>query len=145
MDNELPANCLRGIHNTLSKNKKQLSVDNLNAGHFIFNPNEDREDDFDEMSINWWLNDDVVIFTLDQKNAKGRYKFKHGAALLGVEEINNIRGWVKLFDDIRLEREEIDGNAYHGNILVRKNVPGNRRNLFGSLMAIHVKEIYVRV
>lgn len=144
MATELPENCLRGIHNTLTGSKKILSIEYLNSGHFMFNKNEDRKDDFDEMSINWWDEDDVVMFTLNQKNAKGYYQYKYGAALLGVEEITKISRWVKIFDDIRLEKQKIPGNDYHGNILVSKNVNSNRRNLFGGMMALHVKEVYAR-
>lgn len=79
-----------------------------------------RDDGFIESSINWRDDDNAIKHILQQEKEPGKLQFQEGAALLSRLELDRI----KLKDQrLTYERRPIEGNCYHGNILLAENVP----------------------
>lgn len=77
-----------------------------------------REDNFQELSINWNDNADSLEKILCQKNASGNIQFKGGAAKLSLQMTTML---LKIFIDnnqFDYERRPVEGNEFHGNLLI---------------------------
>lgn len=98
------------------------SKDFIQEGHVLasaFQFDEtDRTDNYKEASINW--DDDVNALNklLEQQKANGNLQFVGGATKL---ELYKVKMLLKYFIDsgkFSYERKPVEGNNYHGNLLV---------------------------
>ena len=107
-----PENCLRGI-----SSPNFIIQGMVGSGAFLFD-DKNRQDGWAECSVNWQDNDGVVDFTLSQTNPDGSSKFKGGALSIPLSELDRLKTLPSISGVLSYEREQIDGNIYHGNILL---------------------------
>lgn len=97
---------------------------------------EDREDDHEEISINWEDNEDVIPFSLDQRNQKGHVMFQAGVVRVPRDECDRISNEPAFLQKVSYERAETPDNPYHGNILIQKNLAKPRIRAIQGALAI---------
>jgi hypothetical protein len=112
----LPENFIRGI-----PNEGFLQNGKIGAHLFYFDANYKREDGWCEQSINWHDDDSVVPFTLDQRKEDGEYQFKVGIAIVKKDEIDHINKWQSVANILAYERNPLELNRYHGNLLIKSD------------------------
>jgi hypothetical protein len=83
----------------------------------------DRKDDFWESSIYWRDDHNALSMLLNQKKDNDALQFKAGAAVLSRNDIDSLIRKPILKEKLNYERKEIAGNKYHGNLLLKNNVP----------------------
>lgn len=126
---EYPDRCIRGILNpTLLPEDDMLSL-----GAFDFKRGE-RKDDWKEASINWIDDEDAVDFTFKQTKTSGDLRFKAGIAILPRSELDRIKKLYYFIGNFDYEREEKEGNDYHGNLLLKDNISNRKRDIIRSLL-----------
>lgn len=130
-----PENCIRG----LSKNC-EITVENLLPEDAFYFKNVQREDGWDEQSINWQDDDSVIRFTLNQKKENGDIKYVCGVAVIPRDRID------RLIDRISnsllgYERKPIDGNHFHGNILLKSGTTKKNMKVIAAGISLAVSKI----
>ena len=124
--NEFPDTCLRGL-------RKEKFVSHGYIVSLAFEPDrrtsDAREDKGTETSINWEDNDEVLDFTLKNRQVAG-----YGVARVDRETIDWINSNPNSLNVLVYERCPQDNNPYHGNIVFKANIPkALERNICGTL------------
>lgn len=85
---------------------------------------------------------DAIAFTLDQANEDGEHKFKVGVAILPRVELDKV---AKRYGANRFtyERAPDGSNHYHGNLLLKNDLPKPFKRLICNVLA-HNAEILMR-
>ena len=115
---KFPDRLIRGISNISDVDVDECVV---MSGAFSFK-DVAREDSYKELSINWLDNHGAIREANNKKKDNGEIQFKAGIALLNRKKIDYI-----LRDHIEqkrfnYERKPIEGNEYHGNLLIKSTV-----------------------
>lgn len=131
-----PDYCLRGISDSTCVDEEGEPTSSL----FQFS-NTHRVDGFSEESINWMDDNGAIEVLFSQKKEDNSLQFKYGAAKLSRKEIDRIRKGQYIKDRLFYERARIEGNHYHGNILLRREITKQRKKVICALLANSVKEI----
>ena len=114
-----PKNSLKGI-----PNDSYLSEDGSPGSHlFYFKENHLRDDGWIEQSINWQDDENAIHFTLGQRKEDGNYQFKSGVVVIPREEIDRLNRRPTVNELLSYERQPLENNSYHGNILLMSGVP----------------------
>ena len=125
-----PENCIRGI------NSPQYVVSGMVAvGAFSFSAN-DRSDGREECSINWEDEDGVVEFTLNQVNTDGSQQFTAGVYVFPLAEVKRLQIYLPIREVLSYEREVLDENKYHGNILLTQDTASPIRRMIAANLAL---------
>ena len=132
---DYPDNCIRG----LSKGC-EITVEGFAPEHAFYFDNVQRKDGWDEQSINWEDDESVIRFTLNQKKEKGDIKYVNGVAVISRYNID------RLIDRmakglLRYERKRIDGNRYHGNILLKSGTSKKAMKIIAAGISLSVEKI----
>ena len=130
-----PENCIRGI-----PNETYLPDGSVGAHLFHFNL-PDRGDGWTEQSVNWEDGDFVIEFTLAQRKADGELQFKGGVAVIPREEIDRLNNRPIVKGLLSYERQPIQDNPFHGNILLRANTPKPTMKLIAAGLALAITRI----
>ena len=113
---------------------------------FGFSVLSEKHGDVYEDSINWEDHNDVIPFTLNQKNKRknDEYQFKAGIAVISKFDLDIMRnkGYPKGYLDY--ERAPLEDNPYHGNLLVPKNIDKHRKRTISVELCMNVKYIVGR-
>lgn len=138
----LPDKFLRGIPNKDFLDKEGYPTSSL----FYFGQKNlsIRDDGFNEESINWFDDDGVIQFTLDQKKEDGSFQFKIGATILLKSEIELINTKPYVNNALKYERDMLTENKYHGNLLLKNDVPKALMMRIAAAIAISVIDIVKR-
>jgi len=106
----------------------------------------DRLDGFSEASINWYDNEHALELTLDQKkqNDNDTYQFKVGAAIISRVRLDAARQSPNAKGAISYERRVIEGNPYHGNILLKSGLTKQIRTMLAGNIAMCTERIIYR-
>ncbi len=131
-----PDYCLRGISDPASIDEEGAPTASL----FQFN-NSHRIDGLIDESINWMDDQGAVDTLFQQKKEDSTIQFKYGAAVLPRKEIDRISKGQWFRDRLLYERALVEGNNYHGNILLKKETPKPRKRMLCALLAHSVEEI----
>lgn len=136
-----PESFIRGI-----PNDSFMEGDFPNATLFNnFAENSERTDDYNEMSINWNDDEDVMQVTFEQKKKDtDQFQFKVGAAIMSKKELDRLCKKPQIKGGLAYERREVPGNRYHGNLLLRKGSSKGIKNLIASSLALCVEEVEFR-
>ncbi|MBQ7145463.1 MAG: hypothetical protein IJR95_01670 [Lachnospiraceae bacterium] len=80
-----------------------------------------RDDKKSEASINWVDDDGAITVALLQRKDSGKLQFPAGVAKLDLEKVKLI---LKSFseEEFSYERAPIEGNQYHGNLLMKSTI-----------------------
>ena len=116
---DYPENIIKGIPNNDFLVKDGTNK-NVHSHLFEF---KQREDGSVEQSINWEDDESVIDFTLNQKKANGDLQFKEGVVILSRAEVDKLNRRPTIGGVLSYERSPLDGNPYHGNLLLQANVP----------------------
>jgi len=134
-----PDNCIKGI-----LHEDFLLDDETVATHlFYFEMRYPRDDGWVEQSINWEDDDSVIEFTLKQEKENGVIKFKAGVVIIPREGIDRLSKLSNVLGKISYERQSLENNnnPYHGNILLKKNVPRHTMIMIAGTLALAVTKI----
>lgn len=115
-----PNELLRGIPNDACIDEFGYPASNL----FTFdNSSQQRTDGYKEESIAWRDHEEAVAILLNQKKEDGQIQFKIGVAVLSRHEIDRLiqRDWTR--QSLSYERDDKPENKYHGNLLLKVDVP----------------------
>ena len=131
---DFPVNCLRGI-----PNNDFLVGDGSVASHlFTFKDEDKRDDGWIEQSINWEDDNSALAFTLKQLNDKGEIQFKAGIAVLPRSELDHITKQPSVSGILAYERQPLEDNQYHGNILLKADTPKPTKKRIAATLATFV-------
>lgn len=100
-------------------------------------PDTPREDGAKELSINWFDDDGALLLILNEKKGD-RFVYRGGACILSTARLDEACNTVIQFTRLRYERKIIDGNKYHGNLLLLPNTPDLIRNMIAMYLAMTV-------
>ena len=131
MDNiDYPADFWRGI-----ANKDFLSNGHVLPEAFQFDK-EVRSDGYRELSINWNDCEDALTIALNQKRDNGKLQFAVGVANLNLSFVKQILFSYIEQGQFSYERRSIEGNPYHGNLLISNVIDKKARSLISSGLAL---------
>ncbi len=135
-----PASFLRGV-----PNPDFLLEDGSAATHlFHFEDEHRRSDGWTEQSINWEDNQSALELIFNQRRGDGELQFKTGAVRVSREEIDRLNRRPTVAGMLDYERRPIENNPYHGNLLLRSNVPKLTMRKIAAGIALAVSEIIKR-
>lgn len=121
MNNNLPEKYIRGILNS-----SYICSGYLTQQIFLFLPS-DHNTGYDESSINWCDDEKTIEFSMQQKKETGEPLFGHGVAVLDTSALKTC---LKQYgNEINCERYPVEGNAYHGNLLISKSITKQIKNI----------------
>jgi len=128
-----PNSCIKGI-----PDKNFLTPDMTRCGShlFYFKKIANRNDRLMETSINWEDDPSVIDFTFNQINPDGNKQFKAGIALIHRGEIDNIKRLLFVRGNLSYERKPEKHNKYHGNILLKEDVPNHVMKQIAATIAL---------
>ncbi len=128
-----PEHFLRGIIND------QFLVSGLPAGNlFSFqHTRPEREDNFKECSVTWRDNSKSVELLLREKTEKKEPTYKVGIGVFSTDELNRMKRKSHCREVLMFERRDINGNPYHGNILIHGSVDKKLSNEIASSIALN--------
>lgn len=125
--------CLRGILNDsfLVPGKKEA------APHLFYFNDAPERDGWKERSINWQDDEKALEFTLNFRDEGSKeFKFKAGVVRLAREEVDSIMRLRNALGILIYERRPLDGNAYHGNLLLKSDTPTFVERMIGGALAL---------
>ena len=113
------------INPPILNSTQRIPTANLFTGGFDLN--EDRQDEFEELSINWIDDDGAYDVAFSQINSKnGGHQFKAGVGVYDFATLKEIASSQFYKDILNYERAPIPNNKYHGNILLHKGVSAEK-------------------
>lgn len=137
-----PETCLKGIPNLTP----QFINSQGEVSPFLFRPHSEQEPNtngFHESSINWEDDSNVEKFTLNMKKPNGTVMFFGGVARMIRGLLDSVITETVCRNLVYYERDPIDENKYHGNILM--NLKGinkpHRAAIFEQLTSTIIKRI----
>lgn len=134
-----PDNCIKGIPNSdfLSPDRTQVAS---HLFHFKLEPSIDNG--WKQQSINWEDDQSAIQFTLDQrKEGSEERQFKEGAAILPRYEIDRLNKLATINGRLKYNRQPIQSNSYHGNILLATGVTKHTMLQVAASLALCVSRI----
>jgi len=130
-----PENCIKGVP------QRSFLPDGFVGAHLFYFQKPDRGDGWKDQSINWQDDDSVIGFTLNQRKENGELHFKAGAVILPRAEIDRLNKNLAANGVLSYERQILNNNPYHGNILLRSHVPIHEMKKLAAGLALAVSEI----
>jgi hypothetical protein len=111
---------------------------------FYFKDRDKRGDGWVEQSINWEDDNLAIELSLNQQKENGDFQFKVGLARIPREEIDRLNKQPTVNGVLDYERQPLEDNPYHGNLLLRSDVPKRTMKKIAAGLALAVSEIVRR-
>jgi len=134
-----PDSCLRGI----SVPDQMLDDGTVSTAAFNFS-DKVRGDGFKELSIVWEDDEKAGEVLLNQKKDNGEFQFKVGYAFVPRNEIDHLIKQPTVNGMLNYERQELENNPYHGNILVHSNTSRHMIRKIQAYLALFVSSVVRR-
>ncbi|NQU35620.1 MAG: hypothetical protein HQ521_20530 [Bacteroidetes bacterium] len=137
-----PEECIRGAR----EDQIYLENDNYIAGSnlFYFNKLDDPDSSgWKGNSINWKDDENAIEFTLNQEK-NGKKQFNAGAAIVPHTQLKKINRMPLVKGRLQFERDKLDDNPYHGNLLLGSNVTPRTMKVIAACIAAEVTEIVLQ-
>jgi hypothetical protein len=131
-----PEEFIRGIVNEESLDKDGRA----SASMFQFIDTQ-RNDEFIEASINWFDDEEALSVIMKQRKECGEIQFKIGAAILSRSMLDMLLKSHTTYNRLSYERKAIEGNKYHGNLLLLKGLERKTKVLICGIIASCVNRI----
>jgi len=129
-----PENCLRGI------SSKDCVKNNKPRAHlFYFHDRDKREDGKIEQSITWEDDENSIKVLSNQKKDNGEIQFKFGIVRIPLANITRINTFPQVNGAISYERDPIEGNCYHGNLLISADTDSDVKLAIAATLLLAVK------
>jgi hypothetical protein len=140
---DYPGRCIKGIPNDT------FLVEDGTVGSQLFHFKEEhkRDDGFIEESINWEDDRFAIRYTLTQRmerKGKRELQFKAGVAIINREEIDRLKKQLPVRGRLLYERQRLENNPYHGNILLDGDVPTSVMKMIAAGLALAVSDVVLR-
>jgi hypothetical protein len=132
---DYPDNCIRGL-----SRDSEITVEGFVPENAFYFKNVQREDGWDEQSINWEDDDSVIRFTLNQKKENGDIKYVNGVAVIYRYKIDRLIERISK-GLLGYERKPIDGNHFHGNILLKSGTSKKTMKIIAAGISLEVEKI----
>jgi hypothetical protein len=132
-----PNECIKGIPNQNFWDREGVVYSSL----FEFKENPIRSDSRLENSVNWIDCEDCIGFTMSQKKEDGAIQFREGLAVLSRDRIDSICTMPAVNNLLSYERAPLNGNPYHGNLLLDTNAKKHIRRHIQAALALAVNRI----
>jgi hypothetical protein len=98
-----------------------------------------------EDSINWFDDDQALVLLLNQRKKDSMdFQYREGVAVFCRQELDRIILRRQLMDKLRYERDEIEGNSYHGNLLLTTKMSKPDKKMIIAWIASCLEEIIKR-
>lgn len=131
-----PDKCLRGVINEQMMDSED---DDKVAGHFFLAGwGTGQDGDWEELSINWYDDEGAKCTLLDAKNDEQEPLYKVGVAIVSRAKVDLIKQSYQLKGLLEYNRDEIEGNSYHGNLLRRADLPKAKKRTIGYALQVTV-------
>jgi hypothetical protein len=102
------------------------------------NPSERTDNNYEE-SINWYDDEEALNSLLRQTKEDGSLKYKEGAAILSKNAIDAVKILPVAYNRLTYERRSVDGNIYHGNLLLSRDTSKHAMRMIASAIACCVE------
>ena len=138
-----PERCIRGIPN----NSYLVEGGSIGSQLFHFKEDHIREDGWVEESINWEDDRFAMKYTLKQRVERGgkrELQFKAGVAIIPRCEIDRLKRQLPVRERLLYERQILENNPYHGNILLNGDVPKQVMKMIAAGLSLAVSEVFLR-
>lgn len=137
---DFPEELLRGIPNKDFVEKDGHPTSNL--FYFEKRDNNVRQDGFIEESINWYDDPKALEVLIQQKKENDKFQFQYGAVILLKSELDRLISKPTVGDTLSYERRKLDGNDYHGNLLLHQSVDKPKmKRIAASIATICIKDV----
>jgi len=108
---------------------------------FRFHPSKDRNN-LEEVSINWYDDETAMILLKTQrKENSNAIQFPFGVAIMPRKLLDQAIELPNTRNALSYERNRIEGNPYHGNILQKVGLDKQTVRMFASHLAMYVERI----
>lgn len=135
-----PDNCIRGI-----PNDSYLVQDGSVGAHlFHFDIGSARTDGWVDQSINWQDDPEAIEFTMDQRKETGERQFQAGVVVVPRAEIDRLSRQPTVGGILSYERQPLENNRYHGNLLLQEGVPKPTMKKIAACLAVAVSQVIRR-
>ena len=105
---------------------------------------EEREDGYRELSINWNDDEHSIEVLFNQRRENGKIHFKVGAVKMDLAFTKHVLKAHIDSQEFAFERREVEGNKYHGNLLIKANVPKSIQQLVTNGLALVARNNIIR-
>ena len=95
-----------------------------------------RDDDFRELSINWNDCGEALELAIKQRKSNGDVQFTGGVVELDLVLVKTVLAPYIKEGTFSYERREVDGNPYHGNLLVSKALTKQQRSVISGTLGL---------
>ncbi len=137
IDRAYPESFFRGVTSPDAIDRKYMRV--LGEA-FRFDGNHMYNREYDEISINWNDDDNSLVNIKSQKKDE-KYKYENGIVSVSTKKIKEMKN--RYQNDFSYERSPIEGNEYHGNLLLNlSNISKQLRKSISEELAVNVDTIY---
>ena len=91
-----------------------------------------------------WEDDGSVVAIMLQQKRESAFQFKAGIARLPYTAVRHITRLPALTGILSYDREPLEDNPYHGNLLVSPSSTPTQRKLLPAAIALHVSDVIPR-
>ena len=130
-----PDECIRGISDVSC-----VTEDKPTSHLFNFKDENNRSDGWCEQSINWKDDEYSIQFTLKQQK-NGDVQFKVGIAIISRDQLDKLNRRPAIAGILSYERDALENNQYHGNLLLKTNTPKPIRKMVAAGIALAVETL----
>jgi len=122
---------------------KCIYEDGTIATHlFHFHENSSRKDDNMDQSINWYDDENAITHTLNQINPHSKeIHFKEGLVTIVLDDLEWLNKRPGVNNILNYERQPLDQNPYHGNLLIHKDIPKKSMKKISAGIALLASQI----
>ena len=103
-----------------------------------------RTDGWKELSVNWDDDENSKNVLLDQKKENGEIQFKAGYAIIPRSELDHLISQPTVNGLLSYERSPLENNSYHGNVLLKGNLPKPTIKKIQAGLALFVSKVVKR-
>lgn len=112
------------------------------AFQFSSNPNRTEGAEFEEVSINWYDDENALKLLLNQRKGNSdSAQFKGGVAILTRQYIDDLINRPIVKGRLSYERKSVPGNDYHGNLLCRSDTSKHLKSIISAGIAAALEKI----
>jgi hypothetical protein len=97
-----------------------------------------KDDGWEEYSINWYDDEGAKRNLLDTKNDEQERVYEVGVAIVSRAKVDEIKRSYQLAGLLDYNRDEIEGNPYHGNLLRPSDLPKAKKRAIGYALLVTV-------
>jgi len=130
-ESKFPSFCLRGVGNEFDLTANGL----VHSSLFSFSKQSALNPNFKEISINWQDDDESVSLLHQALKTDGSKKYKYGVAKFLTNDIDLVAAYFLVIGSFKYERNKLESNPYHGNLLLSNAVKKRDAREISALLA----------